>query len=362
MPPDETVGPVWLAVSTTLLVLLLVTTALRLWVRVALRNFGWDDATIALAAVFAAVRYAIAAMQLPHGNGRHRVYLSDYDYMMINMYGWYGQLFHFTSMACLKCSICALVLRLNDKKGLRIFIYTIIAGVLVTNMGVVVVLLAECRPAGFWRGSSAQCWPNKIRIYWIYATIAHSVLTDLILSFIPLTLIWKVNIPRRKKILVMCLMSLGLVASAFGITRAAFLGVSNDDLSWTFCIVAIWSNLELFLGIVAANLALSRAVYLYFRGQHKASTKDRSHPSSSAYVNGGGRRDRGKFTSTIIGSNRRLQSSEARSSNSDIPLEPGKMRSVDVRSGEDQTPDYSTSSEQGRTEVLREFGSHVDHP
>ncbi|KAF4816111.1 hypothetical protein CGCSCA5_v006824 [Colletotrichum siamense] len=205
-------------------------------------------------------------MQLPHGNGRHRVYLSDYDYKMINMYGWYGQLFHFTSMACLKCSICALVLRLNDKKGIRIFIYTIIAGVLVTNMGVVVVLLAECRPAGFWRGPSAQCWPTKIRIYWIYATIAHSVLTDLILSFIPLTLIWKVNIPPQKKLLVMCLMSLGLVASAFGITRAAFLGVSNDDLSWTFCIVAIWSNLELFLGIVAANLALSRAVYLDLHG------------------------------------------------------------------------------------------------
>ncbi|KAF4885863.1 hypothetical protein CGCFRS4_v011628 [Colletotrichum fructicola] len=71
-------------------------------------------------------------MQLPHGNGRHRMYLSDYDYKMINMYGWYGQLFHFTSMACLKCSICALVLRLNDKKGLQIFIYTIIAGVLST--------------------------------------------------------------------------------------------------------------------------------------------------------------------------------------------------------------------------------------
>ncbi|KAH9232008.1 hypothetical protein K456DRAFT_1739663 [Colletotrichum gloeosporioides 23] len=333
MPPDETVGPVWLAVSTTLIIFLFITTVLRLWVRIARRNFGWDDATIALAAIFATVRYAIAAMQLPHGNGRHRVYLSDYDYKMINMYGWYGQLFHFTSMACLKCSICALVLRLNDKKGLRIFIYTIIAGVLVTNMGVVVVLLAECRPAGFWRGPSAQCWPNKIRIYWIYATIAHSVLTDLILSFIPLTLVWKVSIPPRKKVLVMCLMSLGLVASAFGITRAAFLGVLNDDLSWTFCIVAIWSNLELFLGIVAANLALSRAVYLYFRGRHEPSTKDQSHPSS-AYVNSGGRNDRVNYQSTLIMSRRRRQPSEARSSNSDLPLEPGKSKRADIVLGE----------------------------
>lgn len=171
MPPDESVGPVWLAVSTTLLILLLITTALRLWVRIARRNVGWDDTTIAMAAVMAAVRYAFGAMQLPHGNGRHRVYLSDHDYKMINMWGWYGQLFHFTSMACLKVSICGLVLRIKDGRALRIFIYSIIAGVLVTNMGVVVVLLAECQPAGFWRGNAAKCWPNKIRIYWIYATI-----------------------------------------------------------------------------------------------------------------------------------------------------------------------------------------------
>lgn len=171
---------------------------------------------------------------------------------------------------------------------------------------------------------------------------AHSVLTDLILSFIPLTLIWKVNIPPRKKILVMCLMSLGLVASAFGITRAAFLGVSNDDLSWTFCIVAIWSNLELFLGIVAANLALSRAVYLYVRGRHETS-KDHSHPSSSAYVNSGGRRERVDYRSTLINSSRRRQPSEAMSSNSDIPLEPGKQRSAGARSGEDDAPGIKVS-------------------
>ncbi|KAF6785053.1 integral membrane protein [Colletotrichum sojae] len=284
MPPDESVGRVWLAVSTTLLVLLLIATALRLWVRIARRNVGWDDTTIAIAAVMAAIRYAFGAMQLPHGNGRHRVYLSDYDYKMINMWGWYGQLFHFTSMACLKVSICNLVLRIKDGRGLRIFIYTIIAGVLVTNMGVVVVLLAECQPVGFWRGGAARCWPNKIRIYWIYATIAHSVLTDLILSLIPLTVVWKVKIAFQRKAMITCLMSLGLIATGFGITRAASLGVSEDDLSWTFCIVAIWSNLELFLGIIAANLALSRAIYAFFRDKTVTATKGISDPSASVYL------------------------------------------------------------------------------
>ena len=34
--------------------------------------------------------------------------------------------------------------------------------------------------------------------------------------------------------------------------------------SGDYCVVAIWSNLELFLAIITANLALSRSVYLYF--------------------------------------------------------------------------------------------------
>jgi hypothetical protein len=48
---------------------------------------------------------------------------------------------------------------------------TVMAGVLVTNFGCVIILLAECRPAGFWREASAKCWPSNIRIYSIYATI-----------------------------------------------------------------------------------------------------------------------------------------------------------------------------------------------
>ncbi|KAF6828861.1 integral membrane protein [Colletotrichum plurivorum] len=335
MPRDENLGPIWLAVSTTFLFLLLVTTALRLWCRIGRRNVGWDDTTIAIAAVMAAVQYSFGAMQLPYGNGRHRIYLSEHDYQMINLWGWYGQLFYFTSMTFLKVSICCLVLRIKSERVLRIIIYTIIAGVVVTNMGVVVLLFEECQPAGFWRGKAAKCWPNKIRIYWIYATIAHSVVTDLVLSLIPLTVIWKVKIPSKRKAMITCLMSLGLIATGFGIARAASLGVSEDDLSWTFCIVAIWSNLELFLGILAANLALSRAIYAFFHDKAVATTKGISNPSSSGYLSS---RLRG-----ITPGHRRM-TSETRSSNSDIPLEPGIKKTTEFTWREDGNGQQSSSA------------------
>ncbi|KAF5568782.1 integral membrane protein [Fusarium phyllophilum] len=53
-------------------------------------------------------------------------------------------------------------------------------------------------------------------------------------------------------------------ATGFGIARATSLGVVTSDLSWVYAITAIWSNLELYLGIVGANLALSRSIFAYF--------------------------------------------------------------------------------------------------
>lgn len=171
LPPDEDVGPISFSVGLVLTIFLVLTTGLRLWVRRANRKLGWDDLMITLAGLTAIARFAFGIKQWQHGNGRHRVYLSEYNYMMINMYGWWGQMFLFISVAFLKVSICLLILRIKDTKTLKILLHIIMAGVLVTNFGVVIILLAECQPAGFWRGASAKCWPTQIRIYTIYATI-----------------------------------------------------------------------------------------------------------------------------------------------------------------------------------------------
>ena len=63
---------------------------------------------------------------------------------------------------------------------------TVMAGVLITNFGCVIILSVECRPAGFWRGVLAKCWPSKIRIYSMYATIGMLVLS----KSCPHELIW----------------------------------------------------------------------------------------------------------------------------------------------------------------------------
>ncbi|KAF3796962.1 hypothetical protein GCG54_00005377 [Colletotrichum gloeosporioides] len=272
LPPDEDIGPASVATAAILTALMIITTSARIWVRAANRKLGWDDWTILIASGVSIVRFAFVVKQQQYGNGRHRVYLSDHDYMMINMYGWWGQILLFLAVAFLKVSICLLILRIKDTKVLKILLYTIMAG---------------------------------IRIYSIWATIAFSVLTDLICSLLPLAVVWNVNMPRRTKVSVCFLMGLGLAATGFGVARAASLGINTTDLSWAYCIAGIWSNLELYLGIIAANLALSRSIWVHFFGSNDAQaipgSTGRSNPAESGYVNSKLRGDQFEVPSTMPG-------------------------------------------------------------
>ncbi|KAK4161315.1 integral membrane protein [Cladorrhinum sp. PSN259] len=266
LPPDEHIGPIIVAVTASLTVLVVVTTSLRLYSRWTLRKLGWDDYTIAVTAVLAVTRTAIQAVQARHGNGRHQVYVSDDDYKYNNMLGFYTQIFLFASSCLLKVSACLLLLRIKDTRALKILLYTVMTGLFVTNFGCIIILLAQCSPVEtYWRGTGGVCWDPKVRIRAFYIAIAYNLVTDLLCSLFPLIAVWKVQIPFQTKMLISGLISLGLLATGFGVARALSLRLRAYDMSWTYAIASLWSSLELFTGIIAANLALSRSIYRLLR-------------------------------------------------------------------------------------------------
>lgn len=169
--PDENVNPVLLSISGVLLFFVILTTALRLYVRFALRHSGWDDYTMAITAALGIIRYGVQCAQGATGNGRHRWFISTEEYVRNNMLGWFGQILLFSSICLLKCSIMLLLLRIKDSSRLKYWLWGVMGGLVVTNFGVIIILLAECDPVeAYWTGVG-QCWDAKIRIYAIYITI-----------------------------------------------------------------------------------------------------------------------------------------------------------------------------------------------
>ena len=174
-PPDESVGPAIVAITASLTVLILVTTSLRLYTRWSLRCLGWDDYTITITAALAVARTAIQGVQTQHGNGRHQVYVSHEDYIYNNMLGWYTQFLLFVSSCLLKVSICLLLLRIKNTRGLKILLRAVMAGLFVANFGCIIILLAQCSPVEtYWRETGGVCWNPKIRINAFYVAICTS--------------------------------------------------------------------------------------------------------------------------------------------------------------------------------------------
>ncbi|KAF5010991.1 hypothetical protein FDECE_2861 [Fusarium decemcellulare] len=319
LPPDQNVGPILLGVSSVLIALAVITTCLRIWVRAALRCLKWDDYTIVAATVLGVARFAIQVAQVDVGNGRHRWFIPHDNYVRNNMLGWVAQLLLFASICLVKISILLLLLRIKDSRGLKYSAWVVMAGLVVTNFGCIIILLAECDHIdGYWTGVR-KCWDPRVRIYSIYFTIAYSIVTDIICSLLPMLAVWKVRLPMKTKMSVWALMSLGLIATGFGVARAASLGIKTVDLSWVYAITAIWSNLELYLAIAGANLALSRSLWGYFFGDKKKQLNQSSYAkpgsnSNSAFTNS-------RFRHDTMPRSPRVPS-PSRSDNSDIPLGP----------------------------------------
>lgn len=164
-----------LGTTTGLIFFVILTTSLRVYIRASNRALAWDDHLMVLASLFSVVRWAIQVVQVvKYGQGRHRIYVSEENYTTNNRLGWWAQLFLFVGLATVKISIMLLILRIKNTKALKWVLYTAMVGVVVSNLAVIVVILAECRPVGYWR-KDAVCWPTYVRIYTIYVTIGRFV-------------------------------------------------------------------------------------------------------------------------------------------------------------------------------------------
>ncbi|RPA81148.1 hypothetical protein BJ508DRAFT_117180 [Ascobolus immersus RN42] len=352
----EDFGPTLLSFTAILTLFVVITTGLRVYTRFKSKMLGSDDYTIGFTALLAVVRFALQIEQDKYGNGRHREFVPVADYVHNNMLGWYGQVILFASSAFLKISICLLLLRIKETRRLRMFMYGVMAGLVITNFGCIVILIAQCQPTSkYWTGSpEGKCWDTRVRIYSIYFTISYNLVIDLLLSLTPLKIIWNLQITMQKKLQIWALMSLGCIATGFGVARAASLGLKTSDLSWTYCIAALWSNLELYLGIIAANLSLSRFMYSYFKdgkgGSPHGSVNNRSGYLNSTHSKGDFFVPAGAGNNTHISTNKmhKRPPSTSQSDDSDIPLEPCIQKTVEVW----QTSEGGLANEKEQSHVV----------
>lgn len=164
--PDADANRGWIlhAVAWPLLGICIILMVLRLWVRLRiLRSWGWDDATILLALVKAAINTILVIISVAYGAGRHMVQLTEHQKSMAMKYQILSQGFHVTSTNWGKVSVALFLIRIiggvNNHKAL---LYTLIVVMTLINAGGVFTIYAQCIPTRkLWNFDMQEghCWP-----------------------------------------------------------------------------------------------------------------------------------------------------------------------------------------------------------
>ncbi|EKG14300.1 hypothetical protein MPH_08480 [Macrophomina phaseolina MS6] len=166
------------------------------------------------------------------------------------------------ALACTKISIVCMLFRIQTGIHWRRFLSIMIVVQVLTAITTNVFQFSLCKPLpAIWDHTikNPKCIVAAIHISIVVTSIV-TILTDVILSLLPLTFIMHMQLPPREKIALACLMGLGLVASGASIYKtflAKDYGVTGDTLRDAVGL-ALCSMMELQLGILAACIPCLR--------------------------------------------------------------------------------------------------------
>lgn len=213
-PADEDRHGTILAICIVDTTLAIIIVALRMITRVGLaRKLGWDDWTIVGAVAGHIVGLGIVAVEVHYGFGRHRTYLTEWEYTEFLKFSYGEWIQTFQTLMFTKLSICFLLLRIPVQTYFLRPLQGAIVFLIVTNIVLTFLWIFQCNPIrGAWnKQTPASCFTNAQLLRIIISQAIISIISDVVLALSPLVILWRVQIEWRIKAGLCVLMGLGVM-------------------------------------------------------------------------------------------------------------------------------------------------------
>lgn len=266
MAEAESQGPTVTTVSVVFGVITIVTISLRLFARIHItRSFGLDDALIIIAALLAWAFIVATILAVNHGLGSHMedVMLRGIDNLIsYSQIVWLSSIFYNACLGFVKTSVLALYARLGDRELRRLAL--IIIGVVACQAGAnVIVCIFQCTPvqAAYDLNIVHKKCVNINAFY--LANAAVNISTDFLTYTLPIKMVSKLQMPKRQKIGLGVMMSLGFFACLSSIIRITYIPqmlAPDADATWVISGAMYWSAIETNVAILAASFPSFKAI------------------------------------------------------------------------------------------------------
>ncbi|KAF2091036.1 hypothetical protein K490DRAFT_19978, partial [Saccharata proteae CBS 121410] len=256
------------------LVLVWISLCLRLWVRgVMIKSMGIDDYLMITAVIIFTYLGGGCIALTVCGLGRHAVnipvkaLICIYKCYLIDEFGYVLASLFF------RLSVCWFYLRITIAPWQTWLVRTLALINILYSIAYFFVLLFQCSPVSYyWTrarqyagevGPPGTCIPSAAVLGVTYGHSGIAIASDWTLNTLPLFIIGKSGLNIRTKVSVLLLLGMGLVASIGSIVRCTTIWTiqRNADFTHTSAPIAIWSCVEISIGILAANIATYRPLF-----------------------------------------------------------------------------------------------------
>ncbi|KAF2090079.1 hypothetical protein K490DRAFT_71751 [Saccharata proteae CBS 121410] len=262
-------GPQILSITGTFTAIALMTVLLRCYVRAAmLRYFGADDYVMALAMILSVCVFVCFVKETHHGIGRHALVMMSnlHDYQVFSKWQYAHSL---------------LIMVAVSTKAVFLILLT---------CGCALTLIFQCIPvAAAWDLSlkppigTANCYSlTTFRDMGLFNS-SINIATDILFASLPIPLIWNLQINKRTKSSLICILSLGYFASAAAAVKCIKQYHVFADPDWTVQdSYNVWNDIELNMGIIAASLPALKPVFNWFLQTARAITSGTNNTARGA--------------------------------------------------------------------------------
>ncbi|GAB7351692.1 hypothetical protein MBLNU459_g2287t1 [Dothideomycetes sp. NU459] len=261
-----------LAVAILFLTLTWITIILRIYVRVfMIKSFGRDDwAMCGVLALFT----AYTACQLggvAHGTGQHRSALTDENAQVALRYWFFCEVFYSLATSFLKVAIGLFLLRITIERVHTFIVWFIMAFSAVCGVAYCMIVLFQCKPISFWwdlnPSHTGTCLSPLLIADTTYTVSALNSVADWAFAILPIFIVKDLQMKGKTKAVVAMILGLAAIASTATIIRMPFIWTVKEykgDFLYRTTDVAIWSTVEVGIGITAGNIATLRPMFQRF--------------------------------------------------------------------------------------------------
>ncbi|KAI1492504.1 hypothetical protein F5X96DRAFT_381210 [Biscogniauxia mediterranea] len=271
---DDDRGPELGIITALFLGLSTVMIGLRCYVRIfMLKAFRTED-WLAVATLACFIIYATSVvLSVESGAGRHLLTVPPDSVADALKFRWVGELTYVVTSLFLKFTIGVFLLRICSKKWHTITIWAVLITCLVFNFIYAFIAAFQCRPVQYYwlrypDVIDGTCLSEQTILGSTYAASAINACADWILGLIPIVLVWNLDITKKAKFTVASILALGSIASTATIVRIPYVWqlAHDGDFLYEFTDLAIWSTVEIGLGLTASSFATLRPLARHFLG------------------------------------------------------------------------------------------------